>query len=103
MKRVIDRRVLSAQAEVTAKRAEIVATIGELRHRLDPRVIAAETASDVKGQVSLAIRSASTAAKAQPWLLVGASALIAAGVAAVIKFRSDGGEEPLNEATNDDA
>ena len=103
MKRVIDRRVLSAKAEVTAKRAEIVAIIGELRYRLDPRVIAAETASDVKGQVSRAISSAGTAAKAQPWLVVGASALIAAGVAAVIKFRSDDGEEASDEATNDDA
>ena len=103
MKQVIDRRVLSAKAEVTAKRAEIGAIIGELRHRLDPRVIAAETASDVKDKVSGAITTATTAAKERPWLLAGASALIAVGVAAVVKFRSDGGEEPLDEATNDDA
>ena len=100
MKRVIDRRVLSAQAEVSARRAELFAIVGHLRHRLDPRVIAAETASDVKDQV---IRTIGSTAKAQPWLLVGASALFAIGVAAALKFSSPGGEEPLDEATNDDA
>ena len=102
MKRVIDRRVLSAQAEVTARRAEIVAIIGDLRHRLDPRVIAAETASDVKEQVSRTIDAVGSTAKAQPWLLVAASALFAVGVAAALKFNSPGGEEHLDEATNVD-
>ena len=102
MKRVIDRRVLSAQAEVSARRAEVVAIIGDLRHRLDPRVIAAETASDVKDQVSRTIGAFGSTAKAQPWLLVGASALFAIGVAAALKFNSSGSEEPLDEATNFD-
>ena len=103
MKRVIDRRVLSAQAEVATRRAEIVAVVGELRRRLDPRVVAAETASGVKDHVNRTISAAGSAAKTQPWLLAAAAALLATGVAAAIKFRSSGSEERADEATNNDA
>lgn len=44
MKKVADRLVAYAERDVERKRAAFFATLAELRHRVDPRVIASETA-----------------------------------------------------------
>lgn len=74
MKGAFDRRVEVARVEATEQRAQVLSTIAEVRSRLDPKIIIAETATSAFGQVNRLIGDATAGAKSRPWLLaVGAT------------------------------
>lgn len=74
MKGAFDRSVEVARIEATERRAQVLATIAEVRHRLDPKTIVAETAGAAFARVSSLIGDATAGATSRPWLLaVGAT------------------------------
>ncbi len=74
MKQQLDRRSERAREEAEAARARIMATLAEIRHRIDPRTVATETAQGVLDRVNHVLSEASSTAKSKPWLLaIGAT------------------------------
>ena len=69
MKGAFDRRVEAARVEATEQRAQVLSTIAEVRSRLDPKTIIAETATSAFGHVNRLLDDATTGAKSRPWLL----------------------------------
>lgn len=60
MKRAADLLIAHEKRSVEKARTELFATLTEIRHRLDPRVIAAETAENIAGRASQLVDSART-------------------------------------------
>lgn len=75
MKGAFDRRVAAARLEATEKRAQVLATIAEVRHRLDPKTVIAETASEAFDRVNRVLRDATVGATSRPWLLAAGATL----------------------------
>ncbi len=84
MKQQFDRRSERARRDAEAARARIIATLGEIRHRIDPRTVAAEAAHGLLDRVNLALGEASSTARSRPWLVAVGATLV--GVA--LTYRS---------------
>jgi len=97
MKTVIDRRVVAATEEARLARARLLATVDELRHRLDPRVVASDTFDHALSSATRFIVQTTAAARSRPLLLgLGATA---AGLLIAVRARQSGGRD---KATNQD-
>jgi ElaB/YqjD/DUF883 family membrane-anchored ribosome-binding protein len=98
VKDLVDRRIVAAKAEAKAARAKLMATLGEVRHRLDPRVVASETVDSAVSSAANMLDNATTAVRSRPWMLgLGATA---AGLMIAARSRRKDDE---TEATNPDA
>ena len=89
MKRQIDRRVLTAADEARIARARVMATLDRLRHRVDPRVMAAETAEQALDGATSWIAEATTSAKSRPWLLGIVATVIGIAMTAYARYSDD--------------
>jgi ElaB/YqjD/DUF883 family membrane-anchored ribosome-binding protein len=99
VKRALDRRIESAQAKARTARARVLATIGEVRHRLDPRTVARETIDAGFTQATRLVTETASAAKERPWLLALGATLFGLAVTVRNRMQSDG-EDDNNQATN---
>jgi ElaB/YqjD/DUF883 family membrane-anchored ribosome-binding protein len=82
---LFDRRTDAARLRATEARAKVIATVGEVRHRLDPRTVAAETAEGMLGHVNQILGDATAVAKSRPWLLAAGASLV--GVVLTLRRR----------------
>ncbi len=96
-KRTVPLRVESAEANVAAARADVRATLGQIRWRIDPRVIIAEAAERNLARVSNLIDGAQTKVKARPWLIVGGATLFGIGMVARARLRTENSEPDETE------
>lgn len=80
MRKVVDRVVLNAERDAKAARARLMGTTTELRHRLDPRVLAAEGAESLADRAQALVHAAGTTAKARPYASAGGLAAFVAAV-----------------------
>lgn len=69
-----------ADANAKAARADLLATVSELRLRLDPRVIAAEGMETLVDRTHDATRRTSDAARANPIMTAGGLAAVLAAI-----------------------
>ncbi len=76
MKQQLDRRSENARRHAEEARTRIIATLGEIRHRIDPRTVAAEMANGVIDRVHHLLGEASSTAKSKPWLVAVAATLV---------------------------
>lgn len=98
MTRAIDRHVDHARAEAERARERAISTIAEVRYRLSPRTIAAETVEQAWVHVAGALEEVAGAAKSRPWVLAGIATLV--GLA--LSWRATTSETEI-DATNADA
>jgi hypothetical protein len=82
VKNEADLLVSYAEREAARSRAQFMATLAEIRHRTDPRVIAAEAAENLYGRANQLLDTTTTAARARPALSLGglAAFLFAVGL-----------------------
>lgn len=71
MKNEAELLVKYAEREVVRSRGQLMATIAEIRHRIDPRVMAAETADKIVGRASDALSATTSSVKSHPVLSLG--------------------------------
>lgn len=76
MKQQFDRRSENARRNAADARARIIATLGEIRHRIDPRTVAAETANGMIDRVHHLLGEASSTAKSKPWFVAVGATLV---------------------------
>ena len=98
MKDAFDRRVDVARIKATKRRAQVLSTISEVRHRLDPKTVVAETAGAALNRVNSLLGNATTGATSRPWLLAVGATLF--GVALALRSRkgSDLPDDPDPDA-----
>jgi hypothetical protein len=82
MKQIFDRRIAKSRTDAEVARAQIITTLGEIRHRIDPRVVVSEVAEDVIAQLNDLIGDVTNAAKSKPWMLAAGATLV--GIAITI-------------------
>jgi hypothetical protein len=80
MKNQADLLVKHAERESKRARASFLATLAEIRHRTDPRVIAAELAEDVVGRANQMLDDTTTSIRKRPALPLGGLAAFAIAV-----------------------
>lgn len=95
MKALFDRRSDAARARADEARAKVIATIGEVRHRLDPRTVASETAAAALDRVNRLVGDATEAAKARPWLLAAGASLF--GIIISLRSRGEDRKAPVDD------
>lgn len=104
VKGAFDRRVGAARLDATQRRAQVLSTISEVRHRLDPKVVLAEATTTAFDRLHRAIGDATTSAKSRPWILAAVATL--AGVAISLRHSpadAKPGDNDAIEATNSPA
>lgn len=82
VKRAANRQLESAEAQAAVARADVLATLTEIRHRIDPRVIVAETAERGVAKVNGLLDDAQGAVRRRPWLVAVGATLFGIAVAA---------------------
>lgn len=80
MKREADLLVGQAERNARVARARLLATLAEIRHRIDPRVIAAETAEGALARANHLLDDAKTAIKDRPAITAASGVAFAAAV-----------------------
>lgn len=80
MRKIVDRAVLNAEREAKAARFRLTATTAELRHRLDPRVLAAHGFEAITDRAQALVSETGATAKARPYLSAGGFAAFIAAV-----------------------
>jgi ElaB/YqjD/DUF883 family membrane-anchored ribosome-binding protein len=92
VKHAASRQVESAEASAAAARADVLATLMEIRHRIDPRVIVAETAERGVAKANRLLDEAQATVRDRPWLVAVGATLFGIAVAARARLLADGGE-----------
>lgn len=98
MKGAFDRRVDAARLEATERRAQVLSTIGEVRHRLDPKTVIAGTAGAAFDRVNRLIGDATAGATSRPWLLAVGATLFGIAISLRAHLAQDESDEET-EAT----
>jgi hypothetical protein len=82
VKNEADLLVKYAERESVRSRARFMATLAEIRHRADPRVIAAEAAENLLGRANHLLDTTTTTVRSRPALSLGglAAFVIAVGL-----------------------
>lgn len=80
MKNEADLLVKYAEREATRSRAQFLATLAEIRHRADPRVIAAEAAENLLGRANHLLDTTTSSVRSRPALSLGGLAAFAIAV-----------------------
>jgi type IV secretory pathway TrbD component len=99
VKRAASRQLESAEASAAAARADVLATLQEIRRRIDPRVIVAETAERGVARVNGILDGAQETVRTRPWLVALGATLFGIAVAARARLlaESDATDETLPE------
>jgi ElaB/YqjD/DUF883 family membrane-anchored ribosome-binding protein len=100
MKQQLDRRSERARLEAEAARARIIATLSEIRRRIDPRTIASETAHDLLDRVNNQLGQASSAAKSRPWLVAVGATLVGVALTYRARMTAEDGSESSSKQPN---
>jgi phage terminase small subunit len=101
VKRAATRQVESAEANAAAARADVLATLQEIRHRIDPRVIVAETAERSLTRVNDVLDGAQATVKTHPWLVLLGASLLGLAVAARARLLAESDEPDETEPQTD--
>jgi hypothetical protein len=99
VKRAAGRQLESAEANAAAARADVLATLHEIRHRIDPRVIVAETAEHGVAKVSAMLDDVQSTVRARPWLVAVGATLFGIAVAARARLLAE--SEEIDETVPD--
>jgi len=101
VKRAATRQVESAEANAAVARADVLATLQEIRHRIDPRVVVAETAERGLTRVNGLLDGASATVKSRPWLVMAGATLFGIAIAARARLRAEREENDETEHETD--
>lgn len=86
MKNDAELPVKYAETEAARSRAQFMATLEEIRYRVDPRVIAAETKDNIVGRANRLFETTTTAVRDRPMLAIAGLLAFAAAVGVRIWF-----------------
>lgn len=89
IKRAAGRQLENAEASAAAARAEVLATLQQIRHRIDPRIVVAETAERGVARVNHLLETAQGAMKRKPWLVAVGATLFGIAVAARARVHAE--------------
>lgn len=93
-----DLKLVAARAEVVVARKRFTDTLTELQHRIDPRVMARETAQSITARVTAAGYSAAREVGRHPLLICGAAVM--AGASLVLARRKRPAPEKATQPTS---
>lgn len=101
VKRAATRQVESAEANAAVARANVLATLQQIRHRIDPRVIVAETAERGTAKVTGLLDDAQAGLRARPWLVALGAVLVGIAAAARARLLAETDDENETEPETD--
>lgn len=97
--RAVEHRLQTAQSDVEVARAEILATLEEIRHRLDPRTIVAETAERGFARATAALDDAQVGLRSRPWLVALGATLFGIALAARARLQAETADTAARKET----
>jgi hypothetical protein len=101
VKRAAGRQLESAEAASAAARAAVLVTLQQIRHRLDPRVIVAETAERGVAKANQLLDDAQASVRARPWLIAVGATLFGIAVAARSRLLAESGDGSATDPDSD--
>lgn len=101
VKRAATCQIESAEANAASARADVLSTLQEIRHRIDPRVIVAETAERNLTRLSTLLGGAQATVRARPWLILTSATLIGIAIAARARLLAESEDDEETEPRTD--
>ena len=92
MKRAVDQVIVRAESDVADARRNLFATVGTIRHRIDPRVIVAEAAESTLARANSLIHDAGNGVRDHKFAVSSGAAAFALAVAMRIWMGRDHGD-----------